>query len=130
MKTFFLSLCPKILKIFISKEGLGLHGVLLTEFIPYGQTVNKDVYCNHLKKLRKCVQNCRRGLLTRGSHLFPKIMPGRMLQSKQTVELLKSFGWDVLQHLADLAHSSDLAPINFDNIPEIKGISRWETFFK
>ncbi len=90
-------------------------GVLLTEFIPYGQTVNKDVYCEQLKKLRRSIQNRRRGLLTRGVIFLQD--NARPHTANQTKELLQSFQWDVLEHPA---HSPDLAPSDFHLFPKLK----------
>lgn len=39
-------------------------GVLLIEFLPRGETINRETYCQTLKKLRRAIQNKRRGMLT------------------------------------------------------------------
>jgi len=39
-------------------------GVLLVEFLPQGTTINSAVYCETLKKLRRAIQNKRRGMLS------------------------------------------------------------------
>jgi len=36
------------------------------DFLPQGSTINADVYCDTLKKLRRAIQNKRRGMLSRG----------------------------------------------------------------
>ncbi len=41
-------------------------GVLLEEYLPPGWTVNADVYCETLFKLRRAIQNKRRGKLSKG----------------------------------------------------------------
>lgn len=58
--------------------------------------MSKDVYYDHLKKLR----NCRYGLLRRGVIFLQD--NGRPYTAKQTVELLESIDWDVLHHPANL----------------------------
>jgi len=40
-------------------------GILLTEFMAPGTTVTSDVYCETLNKLRRLIQNKRRGMLTK-----------------------------------------------------------------
>ncbi|GFU20376.1 mariner Mos1 transposase [Trichonephila clavipes] len=40
-------------------------GVLLCEFMPRGTTINADRYCETLNKLRRAIQNKRRGMLTK-----------------------------------------------------------------
>jgi hypothetical protein len=44
--------------------------VLMVEFMQQGTTVTLQVYCKTLKKLRKAIQNKRRGMLTRGIALL------------------------------------------------------------
>ncbi|KAJ4432082.1 hypothetical protein ANN_20696 [Periplaneta americana] len=39
-------------------------GILLIDFLPRGETVNADRYCETLRKLRCIIQNKRRGMLT------------------------------------------------------------------
>ena len=41
-------------------------GVLLTEFIALGTTVTSEVYRETRNKLRRSIQNKRRGMLTKG----------------------------------------------------------------
>ncbi|KAG8309413.1 hypothetical protein J6590_086598 [Homalodisca vitripennis] len=43
--------------------------ILLEDFLPHGTTVNFDRYCDTLRKLRRAIQNRRRGRLSRGEHL-------------------------------------------------------------
>ncbi|KAJ4444773.1 hypothetical protein ANN_06570 [Periplaneta americana] len=40
--------------------------ILLIDFLPRGETVNTDRYCGTLRKLRRAIQNKRRGMLTAG----------------------------------------------------------------
>ncbi|GFU65797.1 uncharacterized protein TNCV_5059311 [Trichonephila clavipes] len=40
--------------------------ILLIDFLPRGETVNVDRYCETLQKLRHAIQNKRRGLLNAG----------------------------------------------------------------
>ncbi|GFY17488.1 uncharacterized protein TNCV_3518431 [Trichonephila clavipes] len=41
-------------------------GILLVDFHPRGETVNVDHYCESLRKLRRAIQNKRRGMLNAG----------------------------------------------------------------
>ncbi|GBO16461.1 hypothetical protein AVEN_191574-1 [Araneus ventricosus] len=41
-------------------------GILLIEFMTRGTTINSEVYCRTLKKLKRAIQNKRRGLLSSG----------------------------------------------------------------
>jgi len=41
-------------------------GILLTEFMAPGTTITSEVYCETLNKLRRSIQNKRRGMLTKG----------------------------------------------------------------
>ncbi|GFY02135.1 uncharacterized protein TNCV_5099961 [Trichonephila clavipes] len=38
-------------------------GVLLVHFMPQGTTINSGAYCTTLRKLRRALQNKRRGML-------------------------------------------------------------------
>jgi hypothetical protein len=41
-------------------------GVLMVEFMQQGTTIISEVYCKTQKKLRRAIQNKRRGMLTYG----------------------------------------------------------------
>jgi len=45
-------------------------GVVLVEFMPKDYTNNAEEYCNTLKKLRRNIENRRRGMLSRGVSLL------------------------------------------------------------
>jgi hypothetical protein len=45
---------------------LGEEGALLIKFLPRGDAINAAAYCETLKKLRRAIQNKRRGMLMRG----------------------------------------------------------------
>ncbi|UYV72038.1 hypothetical protein LAZ67_9001606 [Cordylochernes scorpioides] len=56
----------------VSRKGygnrfLGQRGVLLVDFMPKGTTINSKGKCETLKKLRRAIQNKRRGRLTKES---------------------------------------------------------------
>jgi hypothetical protein len=56
--------------------------ILLTVFLPQGQTVNTDSYCNILRKLRKAIQQERPGLVIKGMLLFHDEYPHTAKQDK------------------------------------------------
>ncbi|GFV02277.1 histone-lysine N-methyltransferase SETMAR [Trichonephila clavipes] len=45
-------------------------GILLLEFMALGTTINAATYCQTLKRLRRAIQNKRRGMLTNGVRLL------------------------------------------------------------
>lgn len=83
-------------------------GVLLVDFMPQGKTVTADAYCETLRRLRRAIQNKRRGMLTRGICLLHD--NARPHTARVTSALLGSWKWDVLDHPP---HSPDLAPSDF-----------------
>ena len=71
-------------------------GVLLVGFMTTVTTVNADRYCETLTKLRRAIQNRRRGMLSKGvSILHDNARPNAALQ---TVTLLQRFGWNIITH--------------------------------
>ena len=90
-------------------------GVLLTEFMPRGTTINSERYCRTLQKLRRAIQNRRRGRLTKGVRLHHD--NARPHVSQQTKDLIAKFGWYILQHAP---YSPDLAPSDFHLFPKLK----------
>jgi len=45
---------------------LGQKGDLIIDFIECGLTINADAYCETVRKLRRAIQNKRRGMLSSG----------------------------------------------------------------
>ena len=72
------------------------HGVLLVEFMQQGTTINAATYCATLTKLRRAIQNKRRGLLTSGVLLLHD--NARPHSAIQTQNLIRSFGWEQIAH--------------------------------
>jgi len=90
-------------------------GVLLVDFMAHGTTINADRYCETLKKLRRAIQNRRRGMLTKGVCLLHD--NARPHVARQTVALLDQFGWDIITHPP---YSPDLAPCDYHLFPKLK----------
>ncbi|GBM74177.1 hypothetical protein AVEN_188175-1 [Araneus ventricosus] len=80
-------------------------GILLVTWMERGTTINATDYCETLKKLRREIQNKRRGLLT-SSILFVHDN-ARPHDACVTTTLLDSFRWEQFCHPP---YSSDLAP--------------------
>jgi hypothetical protein len=80
-------------------------GVLLVEFLPQDSTINARVYCDTLKKLRRSIQNKRRGMLSWGV-----VMPrdnARPHTATTTQDLVETFGWEQFHHPPTAQTSSD-----------------------
>lgn len=83
-------------------------GVLLVDFLPRGDTINSTTYCETLNKLRRAIQNKRRGMLSKGVLLLHD--NARPHAAHRTQNLITSFGWEQLDHPP---YSPDLAPSDF-----------------
>ncbi|GBO03117.1 Mariner Mos1 transposase [Araneus ventricosus] len=83
-------------------------GILLIEFMTRGTTINSEVYCRTLKKLKRAIQNKSRGRLSSGVVLLHD--NARPHTALRTGEFLLKFKWDVFQHPS---YSLDLAPSDF-----------------
>ncbi|GFU97887.1 mariner Mos1 transposase [Trichonephila clavipes] len=83
-------------------------GILLIDFLLRGQTINAAVYCETLRKLRRAIQNKRRGFLSKSVVFLHD--NARPHTANVTKNLLRGFGWDVLDHPP---YSPDLAPSDF-----------------
>lgn len=98
-------------------------GILLIDFLPRGATINKDVYCETLKKLRRAIQNKRRGMLTKGVVFIHD--NARPHTANVTRTLLQGFGWDVFDHPP---YSPDLAPSDFHLFLHLKSFLAGQRF--
>lgn len=83
-------------------------GILLIDFLPRRATVNADRYCETLRKLRRAIQNKRRGMLTAGVVLLHD--NARPHTAHRTATVLQEFGWELFDHPP---YSPDLAPSDF-----------------
>uniref|UniRef100_A0A1B6ITX5 Tc1-like transposase DDE domain-containing protein n=1 Tax=Homalodisca liturata TaxID=320908 RepID=A0A1B6ITX5_9HEMI len=90
-------------------------GIILVEFMERGTTINAAVYSDTLKKLRRAIQNRRRGMLTSGIVLLHD--NARPHTAARTQDLLNSFGWNIFEHPP---YSPDLAPSDFHLFPNMK----------
>ena len=83
-------------------------GPLLVEFLPKGETINANKYCDILCRLRIAIKNKRRDNLTKSIVLLHD--NARPHVAKQIQDLLASFQWEVLDHPA---YGPDLSPCDF-----------------
>ena len=68
--------------------------LLLVDFFEHGLTINSERYCETLKKLRRAIQNKRRGKLSSKVSFFQDNACPHTVN--RTRELLDHFGWEVL----------------------------------
>ena len=73
-------------------------GILLTEFMAPGTTITSEVYCETMNKLRRSIQNKRRGMLTKGVILLHD--NARPHTAARTNALIKLFNWEIFGHLS------------------------------
>ncbi|KAJ4445799.1 hypothetical protein ANN_12484, partial [Periplaneta americana] len=90
-------------------------GVLLLDFMPKGTMINANRYYETLRKLRRAIQNKRRGMLLRGVVLLHDNAHPHTAAS--TRELLDQFGWEIFDHPP---YSPDLAPSDFHLFTKLK----------
>ncbi|GFW83103.1 histone-lysine N-methyltransferase SETMAR [Trichonephila clavipes] len=91
------------------------HGVLLVEFMQQGTTINAAAYFATLTKLRRAIQNKRRGLLTYGVLLLHD--NPRPHSAINTQNLIRSFGWEQIYHPP---YSPVLTPSDFHLFRHLK----------
>jgi histone-lysine N-methyltransferase SETMAR len=89
--------------------------VLLVEFLPQGSTINAGVYCDTLKKLRRAIQNKRRGMFSWGVVILHD--NARPHTATTTQDLIATFGWQQFDHPP---YSPDLAPSDFNMFLHLK----------
>ena len=89
--------------------------VLLVDFLPQGLTINADVYCETLIKLRQAIQNCHRDCFQVAScFLHDNAQPHT---AARTTVLLDQFRCEKLDHPP---HNPDLASSDFHLFPHVK----------
>jgi histone-lysine N-methyltransferase SETMAR len=98
-------------------------GVLLVDFLPQGSTINADVYCNTLKKLRRAIQNKRRGMLSRDVVMIQDNACPHTAAATQN--LITTFGWEQFDHPP---YSPDLAPSDFHLFLHLKSFLAGQRF--
>ncbi|GFU67385.1 histone-lysine N-methyltransferase SETMAR [Trichonephila clavipes] len=89
--------------------------VLLVDLMPQRTNINPGAYCATLQKLRRAMQNKRRGMLSKGVLLLNDNARPHAFQI--TRKLIESFGWEVLDHAP---YIPDRTPINFHLVQYLK----------
>uniref|UniRef100_A0A670Y7B2 Mos1 transposase HTH domain-containing protein n=1 Tax=Pseudonaja textilis TaxID=8673 RepID=A0A670Y7B2_PSETE len=89
--------------------------VLLIDFLDHGATINSVRYCEMLQKLRKAIQNKRRGKLS--SKILFLHDNARPHTANHTREVLNAFKWEIFPHPP---YSPDLAPSDYHLFPRMK----------
>ncbi|GFS92862.1 mariner Mos1 transposase [Trichonephila clavipes] len=84
-------------------------GIFYNELLPYGQTLNSDLYCQQLDRLKLEIDQKRPELTNRRGVVFHQ-ENARKHTSVVTRQKLWEFGWEVLIHPP---YSPDLAPSDY-----------------
>ncbi|GFV14565.1 histone-lysine N-methyltransferase SETMAR [Trichonephila clavipes] len=85
-----------------------VQGPLLVEFLEHRKSINSDVYCETLRRLRRSIKNKKPGLLTEGVVLLHD--NARPHVSRVTQMELDKFKWETLDHPP---YSPDMSPCDF-----------------
>jgi histone-lysine N-methyltransferase SETMAR len=80
-----------------------------------GPLIMSEVYCETLNKLRRSIQNKRRGMLTKGVVLLHD--NARPHTAARTKALLQQFNWEIFKHPP---YSPDLAPSDYHLFTKMK----------
>ncbi|GFS66023.1 histone-lysine N-methyltransferase SETMAR [Trichonephila clavipes] len=85
-----------------------VQGPLLVEYLKHRKSINSDVYCETLRRLRRSIKNKRLGLFTEGVVLLHD--NARPHVSRVTQMELDKFKWETLDHPP---YSPDMSPCDF-----------------
>ena len=78
-------------------------------------SINADAYCETVRKLRRAIQNKRRGMLSSGIVLLHD--NARPHTAARTAQLLQQFHWEVFDHPP---YSLDIAPSDYHLFMHLK----------
>ncbi|XP_014471358.1 PREDICTED: histone-lysine N-methyltransferase SETMAR-like [Dinoponera quadriceps] len=84
-------------------------GIIHYELLPSGQTLNSDLYCQQLTRLKQAIDQKRPELANRKSVVFHQDN-ARPYTSLTTRQKLRELGWEILLHPP---YSPDLAPNDY-----------------
>ena len=84
-------------------------GIIHYELLPYGQTLNSDLYCQQLDRLNAALMQKRSSLINRGRIVFHQDN-ARPHTSLVTRQKLRELGWELLLHPP---YSPDLVPSDY-----------------
>lgn len=84
------------------------HGLLLVDYLPKGETINEEYYIEVIWKLRRAIQNRRRGKLSKKIFLLHD--NARPHSAQLTRIFIESLKWEIFDHPP---YSPDLAPSDY-----------------
>ena len=84
-------------------------GIVHYELLPSGQTIDSNLYCQQLERLRQAIEKTRPELINRKGVVFHRDN-ARPHVSIATRQKLRELGWEVLMHPP---YSPDLAPSDY-----------------
>ena len=90
-------------------------GVLLSDYLPKGQTITAEYYCSLLAKLKDAIKEKSRGKLRRGVLFLQDNAP--VHTAGKTMDCLRDQGFQCIDHPP---YSPDLAPSNYFLFPKLK----------
>ncbi|KAJ7317457.1 hypothetical protein JRQ81_003619 [Phrynocephalus forsythii] len=99
----------------IVHEKLHMIRVILTDYLPKGETLNSNYYCNLLEKLCDALKQKHCGMISKGVRLLDYNVPVYMAQA--SIVTTHCLGYELLQHPP---YSPDLVPSDFFLFPEMK----------
>ena len=98
-------------------------GMVLTEFLPSGETVDSDLYCQTLKNLKEAIRRKHPqlwGARLRRDQPCPFLLHHNNASSHTCVLTLALIGESNIEMLAHPPYSPDLTPCNFFLFPRLK----------
>jgi len=90
-------------------------GILLTDYLPKGQTINTEYYSSLLVQLKDILKEKRRGKVTKGVLFLHDNAPAHWALATQ--KKLAYLGFQFLDHPP---YSPDLAPLDYHLFPGLK----------
>lgn len=98
-------------------------GVIMTDYLPQGQTITGNYYSKLLVSLRENIKEKRRGMLGKGVRLLHDNAPAH--SAHVSLQTAHNCGYEILPHPA---YSPDLAPSDFFLFRELKKPLRGKRF--
>jgi len=99
-------------------------GILLTDYLPKGQTINAEYYSSLLVQLKDILKEKRRGNITKGVLFLHDNAPAH--RALATQKKLAYLGFQCLDHPP---YSPDLAPSDYHLFPGLKKTTESSPFF-
>ena len=99
-------------------------GILLTDCLPKGQTINAEYYSSLLVQLKDILKEKRRGKVTKGVLFLHDNVPAH--RALATQKKLAYLGFQCLDHTP---YSPDLAPSDYHLFPGLKKQLKGRHFF-